>query len=266
MKPKEKSVPDMNVSEFRDQAIAFLEKNYPKWFSPNHQWSKPQIQIFYDNEVWFVQYCPLCGSRRIKYISYESYMISRFRSQIKFYWRIHDGKIKHPKNYKDSICLSRYILRHPERFKRQEIREFEERKLREERNRFDKKRRFRDKQIDLNVKIVMQYSGQYLKRKSMARLRRDLAVYRLNRYCDLSDKQIAEKVGLSIGIVGRIVGSTFRLLCMSDESCVYRNIFLDLDNTEKRNVEPTILPTDPLERPTFSAICLSEKSQYRFKR
>jgi len=218
----------MNMGDFRDKAIAFLDERYAKWFNPTHEWGKPQIRIFYDNEVWFSQYCSQCGSKRNNFIEHRSYMTGHFSTQIKYRFWLHSPRIKYSKRYRESICRSRYEARHPKESRSFKVRRaLAFRKVMDERHRLAEQRRFRDLQFTHNVRIVRQFGGQRLKWRSVERLRRDLAVYRLNRYCDFSDKKIAEAVGLSVEKVKRIIGSTFRLLCMSDTSCIYRNIFFE---------------------------------------
>ena len=55
--------------------------------------------------------------------------------------------------------------------------------------------------------------------------RRNLAVYRLYRTCNLPPNVVASLTVKSLTKIGQIIGQTYRIMCLADEKCIFRFIF-----------------------------------------
>lgn len=74
---------------------------------------------------------------------------------------------------------------------------------------------FREQQIEKNLDIAKSAKQKY---------RRDLAVYRLYRYCNLSPEEISQDYG-TVTTIKRIIGEVFGALCISDKACPFKDFF-----------------------------------------
>jgi len=228
------------VSKLHKKAEAFLGEAYLKWTSPNHHWEMPQIanidvvKLYYSDSwywhirnkelVWFTQVCDRCGSTRLKSISKGEKS-----------WYVHDAKILHSDDYKSFDC---YKLSPSSAVSRKRREKFEEERLlilRKEHERASIQKAFIYRHQELNKAILEKFRGKRLKNSSIDNLRRNLAIYRLYQYCDVPIRLIRAYAGLSASRIRDIIGSTFRLLCMSDTSCIFRPLFFELQNKGRRN-------------------------------
>ena len=80
------------------------------------------------------------------------------------------------------------------------------------------------RQIGLNYCIIRNLNKKLGKSRGKHRLRfrRNLAIYRLYRYQNIPIKLLMEISSLSRGSIKRIVGEIFKVLCISDEKCVFK--------------------------------------------
>ena len=79
------------------------------------------------------------------------------------------------------------------------------------------------KQIGFNYCIIRNLNSKTRgSGKSMIRLRRNLAIYRLYRYQNIPIKLLIKICQRRREWVMWIIGSVFRMLCMADEKCVLR--------------------------------------------
>ena len=88
----------------------------------------------------------------------------------------------------------------------------------------EKKKEFIKNQIDKNKHIIDLIGFKKGRTTDCLSLRRDLAIYRLYKYCDYSPKMIASETNRRKELINRIIGDTFKKLCLSDNSCVFRDI------------------------------------------
>jgi hypothetical protein len=83
------------------------------------------------------------------------------------------------------------------------------------------------KQIEKNYELIKKIGFEHRGDKHLSnqqRLRRNLAIYRLYKYCNLSPTEIATQMLVSKGIIKNIIGNIFELLCLNDNSCVFKKI------------------------------------------
>jgi len=75
------------------------------------------------------------------------------------------------------------------------------------------------------AKICRDDNFSILQSKGINNLRRDLAIYRLYRYCDVSPKEIAKFLKKKDTWVRERIGKIFKMLCLADKQCLFRDYF-----------------------------------------
>jgi len=80
-------------------------------------------------------------------------------------------------------------------------------------------------QIRKNARILKVVSRDREKKRYM------FAVWRLYRYENVSPQQIAYFLGQSPSSVQQLIGEVFRMLCFSDKSCIFKDVFRETVGT-----------------------------------
>jgi hypothetical protein len=73
------------------------------------------------------------------------------------------------------------------------------------------------RQVTLNWRII--------ENPNIQKFRRNLAVYRLYRYLGFNLHMLSRLTGLKYDAVQRIIGETFKLLCLTDQQCIFKKFF-----------------------------------------
>jgi len=79
-------------------------------------------------------------------------------------------------------------------------------------------------QVEKNLTILANIKED---RTQQNLLRRDFAIYRLYRYCDIPTKELSAITGTKEVYIRDIIGRVFKALCQSDEACVFKEILND---------------------------------------
>jgi len=83
------------------------------------------------------------------------------------------------------------------------------------------------KQIGFNYCIIRNLNPKRKRGRlnSISQLRRDLAIYRLYRYQNIPMELLAKICQQNKSYLQNIIGRIFKMLCINDEKCVFRNYF-----------------------------------------
>jgi len=217
---------------FQKYAIKFLTQWHTQSWSVVHTWSSPQVRTVKettnafsntpDYTVAFTQTCFRCHSHRYGDARLELNTADDKADINLTMWSLNN--IKHPTNYQQSACHSRYVARFAPQI-HNEILEDQRKKQR-------LYKQYVKQQKKMNYQIIHQLRD-LPRPHSLNKLRRDLAIYRLYRYCDEPPLLIAAKMELAEQTIKQTIGSTFKLLCLTDNQCIFKPFFLQ-HSTVKR--------------------------------
>jgi len=191
-----------------------LQRRLDAMWTVTHEWGEPQIIDFYmanfhafstimEPVVKVERVCKVCESKRHRKLYYrEGYWHTTGEAMI-FY---------SPQYYKASLCQSRRKNREGKRKESVKSR----RLIKPQESKEQRREKWKQNQETKNLHIL---------ETTRDRLRCDLAIYRLYRYCDWSPHKISDLTLFSKTQIQRIIGEVFKMLCLSDGKCVFRKYF-----------------------------------------
>lgn len=74
-----------------------------------------------------------------------------------------------------------------------------------------------------NIAIISEISSRV---RGIDSRRRNFAIYRLYRYCNLSPREISEVINCRKSTVERIIGRVFKENCAKDQKCPFKKFFI----------------------------------------
>ena len=77
----------------------------------------------------------------------------------------------------------------------------------------------KQKQITKNLVIIKECLRQS---NAQNDFRSDIAIFRLYRFCDLRPKEISQLTGLNIDTIQKVIGRTFKGLCLANDNCIFK--------------------------------------------
>ena len=203
------------------QIKEFLDSYCRTRWSVNHSWSVPELKNYdlESGDIAFTQTCSKCGSTKRVRATYGADG-----------WTVRVGlRIKYSRDYASSSCCKDYKSMRLRRLLSEEglseevleKRRVAELKLKAEESRMKEKAQLED-QIRRNYELITRLNHE---RDPVSLARRNLAIYRLYRYCDKTPKEIAREIHGEESSIRRVIGETFKMLCVSDASCIFKDVF-----------------------------------------
>lgn len=185
--------------------------------SPVHVWKVSKItrSTKPNDQYDILQFCKICKSTRHSTACKND--DSSWHIFMSFY-------TEQSKKYAASLCRRIFMAKanHGNRERSKLLKQEQA----EERLKAEEMKNLRTQQIERSLKIIINTPRRAGKNNIPEIKRRNFAIYRLYRYCNLSPQKISHLTNFSLDIIKNIIADVFKYLCIADDKCIFKSVLM----------------------------------------